>query len=393
MGAVLVAHDITVHKQTEQALLDIDQRKNEFLAVLAHELRNPMAVTATAAFLLQSKGLTDPAICNWAASTIANQTQLLKQLVDDLLDVERVNRGRIALIRTQFDLQLLVERVAREREALFAQRRQHFTLDANTGALWIDGDPARLTQVISNLLDNARKFTPEHGRIDLSLAREENEAVIRVRDTGRGISPALLPHVFEVFTQGQVTIARDEGGLGLGLSLVKGLVELHGGRVSASSAGPGKGAEFTVRLPALADVNRMPEKSPPQVKFAQKRNILLADDNAPAREGLRQVLENAGHEVRMAADGEEALASASGALPEIAIFDIGLPKMDGYELARRLRGLPDGDNLLLIALTGYGQESDRLHAIAAGFDYHLTKPADLRQLLEIIDNWIPAEKN
>ncbi|MGA7181364.1 MAG: PAS domain S-box protein, partial [Thiobacillaceae bacterium] len=221
LGAFGTTQDITDIKQTEQALVEADQRKDEFLALLAHELRNPMAVTATAAFLLQSKGLTDPEICRWATSTITNQTDLLKHLVDDLLDVERVNRGRIALIKIRLDLVQLIDRVAKEREALFEKRKQHFTLSLPSQPIGLQGDPARLTQVISNLLDNASKFTPENGQIELSLCQEQHEAVIRVRDNGRGIPPNLLPHIFEIFTQGQVSMARDEGGLGIGLALVK----------------------------------------------------------------------------------------------------------------------------------------------------------------------------
>jgi PAS domain S-box-containing protein len=392
IGAVLVAHDISTLKRSEEALLVADQRKNEFLALLAHELRNPMAVTATAAYLLQTKGLTDPEICRWATATITNQTELLKRLVDDLLDVERVGRGRVALLKTHLDLGRLIARVVKEREPLIERRKQHFRYSLPSRPVWVDGDPARLTQVITNLLDNASKFTPANGQIELSLNREESEAVIRVRDNGRGIPPQLLPHIFEIFTQGQVSIARDEGGLGLGLALVKGLVELHGGRATAASEGLNKGAEFTLRLPALANVEpATPDSIAPKELVTHKRRILIGEDNAIAAEGLKHVLQDAGHEVRLALDGAEALAAANEELPEIAIFDIGLPGMDGFKLARILRKLPGANQLLLIALTGYGQEKDRIESKEAGFDYHLTKPADLRQLLEIINNWSPAE--
>jgi PAS domain S-box-containing protein len=392
IGAVLVAHDISTLKRSETALLEADQRKNEFLALLAHELRNPMAVTATAAYLLQTKGLTDPEICRWATTTITNQTELLKRLVDDLLDVERVARGRVALLKTQLDLGRLIARVVKERESLIARRKQHFSYALPARSVWIEGDPARVTQIITNLLDNASKFTPEDGQIDLSLTCDGDEAVIRVRDNGRGIPPQLLPHIFEIFTQGQVSIARDEGGLGLGLALVKGLAELHGGHVTASSAGVNRGAEFIVRLPLLARVEPAPsEPIAPKLIAPRKRRILIGEDNAIAAEGLEHVLKDAGHDVRLAPNGAEALAAATEAPPEIGIFDIGLPLMDGFELARRLRKLPKGNELLLIALTGYGQEKDRIQSKEAGFDYHLVKPADLRQLLEIINNWSPAE--
>ncbi|MGA7180716.1 MAG: PAS domain S-box protein, partial [Thiobacillaceae bacterium] len=221
IGGFGTTQDITDIKQAQLALQEADRRKDEFLALLAHELRNPMAVTATAAFLLQSKGLTDPEICRWATSTITHQTDLLKHLVDDLLDVERVNRGRVALIKTRLDLGHLIDRLAKERAMLFEQRKQTFTYSPPSQPVMVEGDPARLTQVIGNLLDNASKFTQENGQIELSLKPVDNEAVICVRDNGRGIPPNLLPHIFEIFTQGQVSMARDEGGLGIGLALVK----------------------------------------------------------------------------------------------------------------------------------------------------------------------------
>lgn len=390
-GAVLVAHDISAHKRIEAALREANERKNEFLALLAHELRNPMAVMATAVYMLQTKGLADRGMHEWATGTIANQTELLKHLVDDLLDVERVNRGRIALLKAPLDLRQLLERVVREREPLNRERHQHLAFKLTSLPLWIEGDPARLAQIINNLLDNASKFTPENGRIELSLERDGQDAVIRVRDTGRGISAKLLPHIFEIFTQGEVSLARGDGGLGLGLALVKGLVELHGGQVSAASGGPGKGAEFTVRLPALPGM-KTAAPAPDSLKQPAhcQRRILIGEDNAIAAEGLKHVLQEAGHSVRMTRNGSEALTAAKQELPEVAILDIGLPNMDGYELARRLRRLPEGDSLLLIALTGYGQKKDRRQAKEAGFDYHFIKPADMRQLLDTINTWSPG---
>jgi CheY-like chemotaxis protein len=254
----------------------------------------------------------------------------------------------------------------------------------------VEADPARLTQIVNNLLENASKFTPEGGSIELSLRHEGDEAVIHVRDTGRGIAPDLLPHIFETFAQGEVSLAREEGGLGLGLALVKNLTELHGGRVSAASEGIGKGTELTVCLPAIADT---PPVTLPQdlAKAARpgKRRILVAEDNAAAAEGLARVLQHAGHEVRVAADGAAALAAARNDLPAIAILDIGLPTVDGFELAQSLRRLPGGQRLLLIALTGYSQDADLARTKAAGFDYHLVKPADMDQLLKIIATWEP----
>jgi PAS domain S-box-containing protein len=382
----VILRDVTRRVQVEQELREADARKDEFFALLAHELRNPMAVTATAAFLLQRQGLTDPKICRWATSTIVHQTELLKHLVTDLLDAQRISRGKISLIKTRFDLGQLIARVANEREVLIAGHKQHLTLSLPSSPVWIEGDAARLTQVISNLLDNASKFTPDKGRLELSFKREGDDAVIRVRDTGRGIPPQLLPHVFEIFTQGSVSLARDEGGLGIGLALVKGLVELHGGRVTAASKGPNRGAEFTVRLPALGDMQAgAPDLRAATEVVTHTRRILVGEDNVMAAEALRHVLQAAGHSVRVFRDGAQALSAAMQDLPEIAIIDIGLPGLDGYGLARRLRTLPNASQLLLIALTGYGQEKDRMQSKQAGFDHHLVKPADLTQLLEIIN--------
>ncbi|MGO9446777.1 MAG: PAS domain S-box protein, partial [Thiobacillaceae bacterium] len=386
LRSVAVIQNITERKQA-------DQRENEFLALLAHELRNPMAVTATAAYLLQTKGLTDPEMCRWAATTITNQTELLKRLVDDLLDVQRVTCGRIVLIKRHLDLGRLIATLVKEREPLFMRRQQHLAYSPPPRPVWIEGDPARITQIVINLFHNASKFTQKNGQIELFLDRDGDEAVIRVRDNGRGIPANLLPHVFEIFTQGEVSLARDEGGLGLGLALVKGLVELHGGRVTATSEGPNRGAEFTVRLPVLAHEETVePDAFAPKEEIvACKRRVLIAEDNAKAAEGLKHVLEDAGHQVRLAQDGAEALASAKNTLPEIAIIDIGLPVMDGYHLARCLRKLPNANPLLLIALTGYGQEKDQIEAKDAGFDYHLVKPADLERLLKIVNTWSPTE--
>jgi CheY-like chemotaxis protein len=390
VGAFGTTQDVTERKQAELALQEANQRKDEFLALLAHELRNPMAVTTTAVYLLQNKGLTDPETCRWAAATISSQTEHLKRLVDDLLDVARIGRGKMALQKAQLDLAQLITKVEQACRPLIDRRLQHFILSLPSSPLWIEADSARLIQIITNLLENAIKFTPANGRIELSLRSEGNQAVICVRDTGRGIAPELLPRIFDTFTQGEVALARDEGGLGLGLALVKNLVELHGGSVNAASEGSGKGAEFTVRLLAL------PDHPPPVPSIhtlegpkAAKRRILIAEDNALAAEAMAQVLRHAGHLVRLAHDGAAALAAAKAELPEIALFDIGLPAMDGYALARSMRSLPDGRRVLLIALTGYGQAKDHDRSRLAGFDYHMVKPADIEQLLGIISAWKP----
>ena len=392
IGAFGTTQDVTERKKAELALQEANQRKDEFLALLAHELRNPMAVTTTAVYLLQNKGATDPETRRWATATISSQTDHLKRLVDDLLDVARIGRGKIALQKTQFDLVQLLTKVEQACRPLVDKRKQHFILTLPPLPVWVEADSARLTQVVTNLLENAIKFTPANGRIELALQAEGNEAVICVRDTGRGIAPELLSGIFDTFTQGEVTLARDEGGLGLGLALVKKLVEYHGGSVTASSEGKGKGAVFSARLPALAH----PQPSlPPRYtvdsgKFCQRR-ILVAEDNAAAGEAMAQVLRHAGHSVRLAQDGAAAWAAAKKELPEIAIFDIGLPGMDGFALARSMRNLAGGRQLLLIALTGYGQAKYHTQSRTAGFDYHIVKPADIDQLLKLINAWEPAQ--
>ena len=390
VGAFGTTQDVTERKQAELALQEANQRKDEFLALLAHELRNPMAVATTAVYLLQTKGLTDPETCRWATATISNQTDHLKRLVDDLLDVARIGRGKISLQKVQLDLVQLIGKVEQACRPLLDRRQQQFNHRLPTEPLWVEADSARLTQIVTNLLDNAIKFTPANGQIELSLQAEGNEAVISVRDTGRGIAAELLTGIFDTFTQGEVPLARDEGGLGLGLALVKKLTEYHGGSVMASSEGPGKGAVFTVRLPALSETRvAMPSSYKAAAIKVVERRILIAEDNATASEAMAKVLQHVGHSVRLAKDGVAALAAAKAELPEIAIFDIGLPAMDGFELARSIRNLPGGKRVLMIALTGYGQAKYYNRSRSAGFDYHIVKPADIDQLIGLINAWEP----
>lgn len=386
-GAFGTIQDVTERKQAEMALQEANRHKDEFLALLAHELRTPMAVTSTAVYLLQNKGLTDPETRRWAAATISSQMEHLKRLVDDLLDVARIGRSKLALKKTRFDLVQLLTKVAQACRPLVDRRQQYFILSLPSSPLWVEADSARLTQVVTNLLENAIKFTPTNGHIELSLQAEGSEAVICVRDTGRGIAPELLPRIFDTFTQGEVPLARDEGGLGLGLALVKKLTEYHGGTVTVASEGKDKGAQFTVRLPALAAQPTMPSHDTMERPKTRTRRVLIAEDNSAAGEAMSQVLRHAGHSVRLAQDGAAALAAAKAELPEIAILDIGLPAMDGFELARSMRTLADGKPLLLIALTGYGQTTDHDRSRSAGFDYHIVKPADIEQLLGLIHGW------
>jgi PAS domain S-box-containing protein len=370
------------------SLEDIDRRKDHFLAVMAHELRNPLAPIVTAAYLLKLKGPEDRDTIAWATEIIGRQAAQMQRLIDDLLDVSRVSQGKIALRRKCLSLSEVVMQAAEAARPKIEQRELHFSLDLPARPIWVDADAARMVQIVANLLDNAAKFTAPGGSIHLAVGFEDGEAVIRVRDTGEGISPDLLPHIFEAFTQAESSLARDGAGLGLGLSLVSRLVAMHGGWVNAASAGIGKGAEFEVRLPALKEAPAVRETAEAglQAPAAHARRILLAEDNIAAAESLAGLLRHLGHAVTVTHDGAAALAAAGIERPEIAILDIGLPEMDGYALARRLRELPGGDRALLVALTGYGTDADRLQARAAGFDHHLVKPADMQQLLALIEN-------
>jgi PAS domain S-box-containing protein len=375
--------------EANEALENASQRKDEFLAMLGHELRNPLASVVTAAYLLKMKEPEDSATFAWATETISSQAEQLQRLIDDLLDVSRVSRGKIALRRKCLSLSGVVAATVEASRPRIEQRQLHFSLGLPEQPVWAEVDPARLTQVVANLLDNAMKFTAPGGSIELEVGTENGDAFIRLRDTGEGIAPELLPHIFEPFSQADKSLARHGAGLGIGLSLVKGLVGLHGGRVSAASEGIGKGAEFVVRLPALKQAPAIEEPAEVQHRkpVANTRRILLAEDNVAAAEALAELLQHFDHSVTVAHDGVAALVTARTELPEVAILDIGLPEMDGYTLARKLRELPGGDGPLLIAITGYGGDNYRLQSHAAGFDHHLVKPVNVDDLLELIDIW------
>ncbi len=370
-------------------LAEADRRKDEFLAMLGHELRNPLAPLKNAARLLRVRQMTEEQV-RWAAEVVDRQVEHLAHMVDDLLDVSRVTRGHITLRKEAVELSAVVERAVEISRPLIESRRHELIEALPDGPVWLDADPVRLAQVIANLLNNAAKYTEERGRIVLSAAREGGDVVLRVKDNGLGIAPDVLPRVFELFTQDHRTLDRSQGGLGIGLTMVKGLVEMHGGGVRAFSEGPGKGSEFVVRLPLLqlqsADCRLQNENgagkaapsSNPQSKISnlQSRKVLIVDDNADSAESLALLLSMRGHEVRTAHDGPAALEAAEAFRPQAVLLDIGLPGMDGYEVARRLRDRPGAEGVLLVALTGYGQEDDRRRAAEAGFDAHLVKPAE-----------------
>ena len=368
-----------LHAAAEQA----SRAKDEFLALLGHELRNPLAPIVTALELLHLRGESE----GREVEIIERHVQHLTRLVDDLLDVSRVVRGKLELHPEPHELATVAKKGVEMASPLLEQRRQQFTLDVAASGLSVLGDEARLAQVVSNLLTNAAKYTPPGGHISLSARSDDSFVVLTVKDTGIGISAELLPHIFDVFIQGPRTADRAEGGLGLGLTLVKRIVALHGGTVSARSAGAGHGSEFVVRLPRLPhDVapRGEPQEAERLLSARRPRRILIVDDNADAAETLAAVLEAVGHEVRTAADALQALRTAAAHRPEIAILDIGLPVVDGYELARRLRQRL-GEPLLIYAVTGYGQDSDRAKALAAGFGRHFVKPVETEALLRAIE--------
>lgn len=368
--------------------------KDEFLAMLSHELRNPLAPIATAVQLMKLRG--DGRMTR-EREVIERQLSHIGKLVDDLLDVSRVARGLISLSRAPTEVAEVLAEAVEMASPLLEQRAQDLVFSVPKSGLAIKADRMRLAQVVANLLTNAAKYTPPHGHVWLDAFLEAGQVVIRVRDDGEGIGPELLPHVFDLFVQGRRTIARSEGGLGLGLALVKSLVALHDGTVSAASAGPGRGSEFVVRIPALVEVGPRPSPTgahPAQPRPAQTgKRILLVDDNHDAGEMLAEVLRALGHEVAVAEDGPSALRQLSAFPAEVAILDLGLPVMDGFELARRVCEERGAARPRLIALTGYGRERDFAQSRAVGFDAHLVKPVDVDTLIATIEEPAAARRD
>ncbi|MGH9347460.1 MAG: ATP-binding protein [Vicinamibacterales bacterium] len=353
--------------------------KNEFLAMLAHELRNPLGAIRSAVGVLECADARDVPATR-AREVIARQVAHLSHLIDDLLDVERVASGKIRLDRHPLEMAETV----RQAVASFtgnAGLDRHIEISAEP--VWIDGDAVRLEQIVANIVTNAVKYTPPGGRIRVTLGGDGDDAVLRVADTGFGIAPELLPTIFDMFVQGERTLDRAQGGLGIGLTLVRRLVELHGGTVVASSGGAGQGSTFTVRLPQ-APRNPTAAGVPSPLVRATPRRVLLIEDSRDAREMFRIVLELAGHKVLEAADGVHGLRLLETERPEVGIIDIGLPGLDGYEVARRIRERPHGRAMRLFALTGYGLPSDYERSAAAGFDQHLVKPVDPFELARLV---------
>jgi signal transduction histidine kinase/ActR/RegA family two-component response regulator len=373
------------------ALKEADRRKNEFLAILAHELRNPLAPIHNAIEVLGLQEPPDPAV-QWPREIIERQVQQLNRMVDDLLDVSRITQAKFRLHKEPVQVATIIARAVETSEPMIAARKHRMSVDLPAEPLWVEGDKVRLAQIVANLLNNAAKYTAEGGQIWLSAERRGDAAVLHVRDTGIGIPAELLPRVFDAFTQEERSPDRAQGGLGIGLALVRSLTELHGGRVEAKSAGRGKGSEFIVHLPALAEA---PTEAEAVRKNGNaelpKRRILVVDDNIDSAETLGLLLRLGGHDVKTAYSGQSALELARLDRPEIVMLDIGMPGMDGLEVARRLREVAGLKDVLLIAMTGYGQDEDRRRTEGAGFNTHLVKPIDFERLNSLFIDWPKAD--
>ena len=370
-------------------LQEADRRKDEFLAMLAHELRNPLGPIRNAVEILRLSE--ERAVRERARQVIGRQVEHLARLVDDLLEVSRITHRKVLLRRRSVRLASVVESAIEVARPLIDQHHQRLEVSLPKEDPLLEVDPVRMSQVIGNLLHNASKFTAPRGRIALEARLEPGVLEIAVSDDGMGISADILPHVFELFSQGDRSLERSQGGLGIGLALVKRLVEMHGGNVRAHSEGPGRGSRFTLSLPLAvgASTRDDPRVATGAHRAATFRRILIVEDNQDAAEMMRTLLSEFGHEVKIACEGREALGVAKAFMPQIILLDIGLPGIDGYELARRLRDMPETRDAHLVAVSGYGQQKDRERSAAAGFDQHLVKPVDPARLTDVI-NAMPA---
>jgi PAS domain S-box-containing protein len=391
-----VSVDLTRRKRLEEELLDSDRRKDQFLATLAHELRNPLAPVRYAVKVLDLKGPATPEI-GWAIDVIERQTQHMTRLIDDLLDVNRISRNALELRKGNVELSAVIQAAIEASRPFIEQNQQELLLDLPEEPIYLEADSVRLAQVFSNLLNNAAKFskvpdgTP--AKIGIAVRREGSAATVTVRDSGIGIAPQMLPKVFDMFTQVGRALGQSEGGLGIGLALAKSLVEMHGGTIEAHSDGLGKGSAFKVRLPLTQTVKPATESPTATQSATVKRRILIADDNPDVLESFEVMLRMLGHEVETAVDGTEVLVKAAQFWPEVVVLDIGMPKMDGLETARRLRQQPWGREAILIAVTGWGNEKDKRHTAEAGFDVHLVKPVDAMTILKHLDKSDQSKAN
>lgn len=369
-------HDVTAQKKTEERLREADQRKTEFLAVLSHELRNPLSPIRNSLAILDR---VEPGCeqARKAQEVIGRQIGHMTRLIEELLDVTRISRGKVRLHRERLDLNQMAQRALEDHQSLFDESGIRVVLRAAPSQVWVNGDRTRVAQVIGNLLFNAAKFTPAGGLVTLTIESSGEVGSIRVEDTGAGMAPELLGKLFNPFVQAERTLDRSRGGLGLGLVLVKGLVELHGGSVRAHSDGPGMGSAFTIQLPIDDTPSRQPEPAAPYRTPSSPLRVLIIEDHVDSAESLRDVLEMDGHVVDLAFTGSDGLAAARAGKPDVVLCDIGLPEMDGFEVAEAIRRDPEISSCFLIALSGYASPEDVTRALEAGFDRHLAKPAEL----------------
>jgi PAS domain S-box-containing protein len=384
----VLSNEIAERKRMEQALRETDRHKDEFLAMLAHELRNPLAPIRHALHVLKKQNHPD-ATLEWGHTLIDRQVTHMARLLDDLLDVARIIQNKIRLQMERCDLTDIIVHAVEDCLPLIEERKHQLVVSLPDEPQWVEGDATRLEQIITNLLNNAAKYTEENGKITISAVRTGIYVLIRVEDTGIGIAPDLLAHVFDLFTQADRSLAHSQGGLGLGLTLVRRLVEKHGGTVTASSAGIGQGSTFTVRLPLLPASQSSVESMGTSMgntsaSLLSERRILVVDDYADAAESLTMLLQAEGHAVETADCGLKALERAQAFRPQVVLLDIGLPDLDGYEVARRLRALPETHDAVLVALTGYGQTEDRERSRSAGFNHHLLKPVNFEKLSDLL---------
>ena len=376
--AIIEAEHVAQVTRLSDLLAEAD-RRNDFLAMLAHELRNPLAPVQNALELMRLCPA-DKLACVRAREIASEQIRHLSRLVDDLVDVSRITHGRIRLRKEIVDLAQVVNQSVECVRASIETHRQKLSVSLPQEPVHLEADPTRLVQVLSNLLNNAMKYTQDGGRIWFSAERDEQEVVLRVRDTGIGMSSELLPRIFDLFTQGERGLDRSQGGLGIGLTMVRSLVEMHGGSVVGQSDGPGQGSVFIIRLPVLPQISlrlEQPSKAPEQTGIPPSRRVLVVDDSITTAESMAALLQLKGHDARVAGDGPNALEIAAGFHPEVVLLDIGMPGMNGYQVAKQLRQLPGLEQTLLVALTGYGQEEDHRCSREAGFHHHLVKPANL----------------
>ncbi len=391
LALCMVVTNLTEQK-INQDLQDANRRKDEFLAMLAHELRNPLAPIRNALHVIQMRGLERRQAVRQSWEVVERQVENIVRLVDDLLDVSRISRGKINLQMQSVDVATIVARAVESSRPVIDARRHELKVSLPDEPMPVHADVTRMAQVVLNLLNNAAKYTAEGGRIWLSAEKKQGQAVIRVRDTGMGIPADTLPKIFDMFTQAERTLDRAEGGLGIGLTLVKRLTEMHNGRVEALSDGPGQGSEFVVRLPI--QLEQLPvakvEEIPGLRRLSGRHRILVVDDNKDSADSLAMLLRLIGNDVRTAHDGQQALMIAAAYQPDMVLLDIGLPGMNGYEVARRLRAETGLKKNTLVALTGYGGEEDRRLAQAAGFDHHMVKPMDFDALNELLAKLEPA---